>query len=191
MVLGLEIRRHVEVIDEQRVVAQAPFGFHAVGDGARRPGLGDQRCWDAGLFLRLFMQGLDHAMPVADAAGDQIVELVGRHQLVLGAPADPELRRIADHAIAVQMHAIGADAEKGRSTPVEIEAHGAAPALGHGQELLAPFGNGARSDQLHHRLVDRRGECRRIALCHQPHRIRSDQENPREAAQHLGMVASH
>ena len=60
-------------------------------------------------------------MPVADAAGDDVVELIGGDALVRRAAANPQMQFPVDKSIAVQMHAIGAHAEKWHRAAIEPE----------------------------------------------------------------------
>jgi len=79
-----------KVINEQHVVADTEPGLHAVGNRAGRDRVFEQALWDRGFLIPLFQQGRFDPMPIADPAGDEVVELVRRHLLARRPPADPQ-----------------------------------------------------------------------------------------------------
>ncbi len=89
-ILRHEIGRHLEVVDEQHVVANAERRFHAIGDGTGGNRLRDQPRRDHGFLVGFLDQGFDEPVAIADPAGDEVVELVRRNALVGGAAADPQ-----------------------------------------------------------------------------------------------------
>src|SRR5215471_5392622 len=86
-------------------------------------------------------------MPVADAAGDEIVELVGRHLFVRRTPSDPQEQPVAALMIAVQMHSISTRTKKRNRTAVESKDRWHLPAWGDGEGLVAPFRNAVLGDE--------------------------------------------
>src|SRR3982074_1162353 len=78
-------------------------------------------------------------MAVADAARHHVVELVRRHLLVAGAAADPQRRPVGVAPQAIEMDAIGADAEETDGAAIELEQRLLPPARRHGEILVPPF----------------------------------------------------
>src|SRR5215472_15534379 len=129
-------------------------------------------------------------MPVADAAGDEIVELVGRHLFVRRTPSDPQEQPVAAPMIAVQMHAISTRTKKRDRTPVESKDRWHFPAWGDGEGLVAPFRNAMLGDE----SVDDRVDCPaygvHAATRHQFDPLLADSKDITEASQHVGIVAT-
>src|SRR5205085_463297 len=146
-VLRLERVRQFDVVDKQHIVADAELGLHAIGDGADRHGILHQEFGDAALLLTLLDERLVDAVAVSHAAGDDVVELVGRDALVGRAAADPEMHAAIDKTVAVEMHAIGAHAEKRHGTAIEPEDRLVAPARHHIKGLVAPYRDIALRDE--------------------------------------------
>ena len=169
-----------------------PLGdLHAIGDGADRHGVGDERTPACPPPPRLLDQGLEQAVAVADAAGDEVVELVGRHLLVGGAPADPQAQRRAVAAIAVEMDAIGAYAEERDGAAVELEQWRRRPSACRPRRSRCAISAPGRRRPTARRRGRPRAERREIAAGDEAHRIAGDGKHLREAAQRLGIVAAH
>src|SRR6516162_6989151 len=116
-----EVRRHFEIKDKQHIVAYAKRGLHPVRDCTRRNSLAHQARRDRGLFLALFQQGVADPVLVADAAGNEVVELIRSHLLGWGSAPDPQAQGFALPKIGVEMHAIGARTEEGDGAAVEAK----------------------------------------------------------------------
>ena len=84
-----EILRTVEVVAEEHVVAQPVLHLHAIGDRADRHRAFRDRLGDARLFAAFFDERVEKPMRIADAAGDEIVELARRDRFLGRAPPDP------------------------------------------------------------------------------------------------------
>ena len=149
-----------------------------------------QRLRDAALLLALFDERLEDAMTVAHAAGDDVVELVRRHALVGRAPPDPQMHPAIDKAIAVEVDAIGAHAEKRHGAAVEPEDRRLAPARHHVEGLVAPFRDALFDDERLHDVVDRGADRIGIALGNKPHLLRFDDEHRVEPRERSGVVAA-
>src|SRR6266436_3510359 len=78
-------------------------------------------------------------MPVANPAGDKVVELVRGDLLGGGSPSDPQVQRIAFSRIAVEMHTVSARSKEWNGTPIEPKDRRHSPARGDVKRLVAPF----------------------------------------------------
>ena len=181
-VLWREIGRQFKVIDEQHVVADADIRSHQIADRASRTCLRDEWGRDPALLLRFFEQRLDDAVTVADAAGDNVVEFVGRDALIRRAAADPQVQFSIDQSVAVQMHAIGAYAEKRHGAAVDPEHRRLTPAHHDVKGLVAPlwdlFFDDERLDHLVHDGADRVD----ISVGDEPDAFRLSREDMAETA---------
>src|SRR5207237_10905316 len=106
------------------------------------------------LRLPCLYERLVDAVAVSHAAGYDVVELVGRDALVGRAAADPEMHAAIDKTVAVEMHAIGAHAEKRHGAAIEPEDRLVAPARHDIKGLVAPFRGIALGDERLDDLVD-------------------------------------
>src|ERR1700751_1809614 len=94
---------------------------------------------DRGFLLALFQQGLVDSVPVADPAGDEVIELVRRHPLVRRPAANPQAQCVTLPEIPVEMHTVSADPEKWDGPAVEPKDGRRAPTRGGGEGLVSPF----------------------------------------------------
>ena len=187
-VLRLERVRQFDIVDKQHIVADAELGLHAIGDGADRHGILHQEFGDAALLLTLLDERLVDAVAVSHAAGDDVVELVGRDALVGRAAADPEMQAAIDKTVAVEMHAIGAHAEKRHGAAIEPEDRLVAPARHDIKGLVAPFRDIALGDERLDDLVDRGADPIDVAGSDERHPLRLDREHRVEAGERRGIV---
>jgi hypothetical protein len=121
MVLRHEIGRQFQIIDEDRVVAQAGIELHTVAQRPAGPRPARQFLRHRGLFRRLLDEIVEWLHAGRQAAGHQVVELVGLDRPVGGAAADPKPGFAIAPDIAVDMHAIGLDAEERYRRTFEVE----------------------------------------------------------------------
>src|SRR6516162_9343845 len=101
-------------------------------------------------------------MPVADPAGNEVVELVRRHLFARGAPADPQAQCVAPPKIAIEMDAIGAGPEERNSTAVEAKDGWATPARSGVECLVAPLRDPTLVDERVYHGIDGAAHCRDI-----------------------------
>src|SRR5437868_8627681 len=121
LVFRYEIGRDFEIENEQHVIADAELVFHAIGDGTGRNRMAGEALRERGFFFTLFQQGLLEPVPVADAAGDEVVELVGRDPLIGSAPADPQMEGARLPKITVEVDAVGACSKERHGATVETD----------------------------------------------------------------------
>ena len=163
-------------------------GLHQIADRAGRPRPRDERGRDPAFLLGLLVQRRDDAVAVADAAGDDVVELVRRDPLVRRAAADPQMQPAVDKAVAVQMDAIGAHAEKRHRAAVEPEQRRLAPARHDVEGLVAPFRDLPLDDERLDDIVDSGADGLDIALGDEPDALLLDREDTRKSGERGGIV---
>src|SRR6266436_9565164 len=116
-------------------------------------------------------------MPVANPAGDKVVELVRGDLLGGGSPSDPQVQRIAFSRIAVEMHTVSARSKEWNGTPIEPKDRRHSPARGDVKRLVAPFRDTAVGDEHVHHAVYRTAHSRDVARGHQLDIVAPDGED--------------
>src|SRR3546814_17435710 len=107
-----------DVCSSDLVVAQTLRPFAEITQRAGRPRTRGEIGGDARLLLRLLHDILHQAEAVGLTAGHQMVELAGRHPLVLCPPADPPPRPRPRRDLAVSGNATGRPAEQRPRPPL-------------------------------------------------------------------------